>query len=374
MVHVVLYVFLLYFLLMILLLEGWRKAIRQTSRQRVGEESTPFISVIIPIRNEQENIVNLLNGIDRQNYPSEKFEVIMVNDHSEDNTQDVVEKWRAQNSRANFRFINLTTPVTGKKAAITEGVKSAVGDIIVTTDADAAVGTGWLIATAALFQPSVKMVCGAVRILPGKSFFGEGQAMEFASLIGTGAATLALGIPTMCNGANLAFRKSAFEEVGGYAGNAHIPSGDDEFLLRKIIQRYPKGVDFNRNTESVVSVEALTSLQEFFMQRVRWAGKWRAHGARASAFLAVFIFLFYVFVLSVLPLTVLGVLSVGDAGLLLGGKLIIEGVFLFEVSKFLSVRFNGLSFLTLQFVYPLYVVFFALAASFLTVSWKGRKI
>jgi poly-beta-1,6-N-acetyl-D-glucosamine synthase len=374
MVQVVLFVFLLYFLLMILLLEGWRKAIRQTSPQPLGDESKPFISVIIPIRNEQENIVNLLNGIVRQNYPSEKFEVIMVNDHSEDSTREVVETWLAKHSLPNFRFICLPATLAGKKAALAEGIKTAKGEIIVTTDADVSVGDGWLKATAALFHPSIQMVCGAVRILPGKSFFGEGQAIEFASLIGTGAATLALGIPTMCNGANLAFRKNVFEEVGGYTGNEHIPSGDDEFLLKKVIKRYPKGVDFNRNAESVVSVKALASPHEFFMQRVRWAGKWRAHGAVTSAFLAGFVFLFYVTMLLVLPLTLLGILPATDAGLLLGGKIIIEALFLFEVMKFLSVRFNGLWFFVLQWVYPLYVIFFGLAASFLTVSWKGRKI
>ncbi len=370
--QVILIIFLFYLILMFLLAFGWQKTLHHS--RPVKREYLPGISVIIPVRNEQANIISLLQQIRAQDYPPEKLDVWVVNDHSEDATAERVQAWLAQYPSTNFRLITLPESLSGKKAALTEGIARATGELIVTTDADGSVGQSWLHAMADSFQPHVQMVCGAVRIAPGNNFFQALQATEFAALMGTGAATLAFGIPTMCNGANLAFRKQSFEEVDGYAGNHHIPSGDDEFLLRKIIHRYPKGVVFNANVESVVTTRGVSSLRDFFNQRVRWAGKWRAHGIGASSWLAAWIFLFHLTVLAVVTLTFMGLLPAMDAGLLLGARLIAEASFLHRVQKFLAIRFRVTSFFVLQIVYPLYVVFFALAANLLATEWKGRKI
>ena len=144
------------------------------------------------------------------------------------------------------------------------------------------------------------MVFGGVK-LEGSSFFSALQSHEFLSLIGTGAATLWYGLPSMCNGANLAFRKAIFFEVGGYANNLHIPSGDDEFLMRKIFQLFPEGIQFVSDSDAVVSTPASLALKEFVHQRVRWAGKWKHNVSSWNAVVAIFIFCFQ---LSVLMLSI----------------------------------------------------------------------
>lgn len=373
MVSVILIVFLAYYVLMIVLLEGWRR-IPYSESSGKNPESLPFISILIPVRNEALNISVILASVTAQNYPQEKFEVILVDDHSEDNTVESITAWNETNLSRCIRVIRLQGTQSGKKSALTAGIQHAKGEIIVTTDADCSMHSNWLTSLAGFFQQDVHMVCGPVNLLSDKTFFSALQQMEFDALIGTGAATLSLGKPTMCNGANLAYRKKTFEEVDGFTGNNHIASGDDEFLLREIVNRYPGGVQFAKNPECIVYTKGAHSIMELINQRVRWAGKWRSHGLSLSAGIALFIFLFHCSVLALIPLVWLGLLTLQDVGLLLGGKMLVEGIFITRILKFFNNKFSLVSFFALQIVYPLYVIFFGLTANFLGARWKGRKI
>ena len=178
----------------------------------------------------------------------------------------------------------------------------------------------------------------------------------------------------MCNGANLAFRKPVFEEVSGYQGSEHIASGDDEFFLRKVASHHPQGIRFNNQSVGVVETNASKSITDFFSQRIRWAGKWKAHGVGFSSALAFFIFIFHTLTILLPVLAGLQFLSWTVALSLLIGKLLLEAVFLFPILRFCTRRFYPLIFLLLQFIYPFYVVCFGLAANFLRTEWKGRKI
>jgi len=362
-----------YYVLMMVLLEGWRKAVRQPANKKSSVKH-PIISVLIAARNEEVNIRNILIDLSGQFYPPDCFEVLIINDHSSDNTIDRIYRWLGSNSFTNFRLFSLKDSLSGKKAAITEGVSQAKGEIIVTTDADCRVPPGWLCSIATGFEDTTQLISGPVIFKPTDSIFNTLQVMEFASLVGMGASTLALNIPTICNGANLAYRKEVFCSVGGFEGNEHIPSGDDEFLLKKVAKKYPEGVKFNANDEAIVMAKANSSFQEFVNQRLRWAGKWRGHGIGVSSILAIFIFLLYGAVLMLFPLAILNLVTFGDFALLLGAKLLVDMLFITRVQKFLGIPFSITSFILLQFVYPLYVIFFGLTANFLRPDWKGRKI
>jgi len=359
-------IFLAYAILVLLLLKGWNRAILPAAVS--GQQ--PFISVIVPVRNEENYIGVLLGDVSNQNYPDDKFEVIIVDDHSEDKTLVKIEEVLRQQPFKNISILKIGGK--GKKFAITKGVAVARGEIIVTTDGDCRVNSSWLQGIANLFSKDVHCVFGAVRIEYTQNLWLRMQAIEFASLIGTGAATWALGFPTMCNGANLAYRKRIFEEVGGYAGNNHIASGDDEFLLRKISARYPKGVFFNANRESIVTTHPQYRLASFNTQRIRWAGKWRKHDHAGSALLAVIIFLFHVSVVMLPAWALLGMVSWVAVLVLLVSKAMVEGIFLHAVAQWCGIRWSWRAFFLLQLFYSWYVVLIGLAANFLKVSWKGR--
>jgi cellulose synthase/poly-beta-1,6-N-acetylglucosamine synthase-like glycosyltransferase len=307
-----------------------------------------------------------------QNYPKENFEILLLNDHSEDGSMAVAEETLKLSAFSKCTFIH--PALAGKKAAITEGVKHAMGKIIVTIDADCRVGPEWLASIDRNFShDAVKMVFGAVKIEPTKTIFQSMQAIEFASLIGTGAATMAYGIPTMSNGANLAFRKLAFEEVDGYEGNLEIASGDDEFLMRKIAAKYQDGIRFNNDQQGIVVTNPQSSVGDFFYQRIRWAGKWSAHTDVKTKLLAVFIFIFHAAIL-VTPVIATFNDNVWVAvGFILLVKAYLEYRFLRIVNFWLNVSWSWPAFILLQATYSFYAVSVGIATLFVKPVWKGRK-
>lgn len=334
-------------------------------QKRIGQNLTVMISVVIPVRNEEKSIPNLITKLQAQNYPL--FEVIIVDDNSNDGTNKV--------AKADARFKIINSSGQGKKAALATGIAEAGGKIIVTTDADCSVTIGWLKAIADSFcNDTLKLAFGGVRIQESNSFFSHCQVIEFTGLIGSGAATLMLGFPSMCNGANLAFRKEIYEEVGGYADNLHIPSGDDEFLLRKVYKKYPGGVAFINSLDSVVSTTPQLSLSDFLNQRIRWAGKWRYHNTFFSKLLALVIFIFQLTSILTVIYGLVGMLSLRATLVLWGIKFVIEYIYLKKVSLFLGSSWRWLPFMLLQIVYPFYVVCIGLISNFMPFVWKGRRL
>lgn len=361
-------IFLSYLIAVFGLITGWIKAMAQPIAGVVKEK---FISVIIPFRNEHLTIGRLIQDLHQQEYPRDKLEVILINDHSEDNSMDVVN----ENLRGSIQAKLINSTGHGKKAALTNGIQHATGTIIVTTDADCRVKPGWIRSVNNSFSNEfVKMTFGAVRIEANRSLFSNMQALEFLSLIGSGISTAAFGFPTLCNGANLAFTKDAFTETGGYDGNEHIASGDDEFLMRKVEAMYANGIRFNNNPENVVTTYPQITISNFLSQRIRWAGKWRHHDGTNSKLLAVYVFLFHLSVIMLPFFVLMGDISVYVMLGLMLAKALVEFFFLWQVSTTLRVPWHGLSFLLLQLVYPVYAVGVAVVALVKKTSWKGRAL
>ncbi|MBK5277418.1 MAG: glycosyltransferase [Bacteroidia bacterium] len=362
-------VFTLYFLFLLSVIYGWNLMLNQ--KQQKISQRTFSISVLVPFRNEEKRIPVLIESLKKLDYPYEKFEVIFIDDHSTDDSLKVVNKLIA--GVVNFRVINSKTK--GKKNAITEAINISSSEVIATSDADCQVPHIWLDAINAQFQnPSVKLVAGAVRIEQTVSFFSRLQAMEFSSLMGTAAATIALGFPSMCSGANLAYHRASFVEVGGFIGNTHIASGDDEFLMRKIERRFgARSIQFLNHSNSIIATTPLNSIKEFLTQRMRWAGKWQHNSSIVIKALALFIVVFQVSYFSLLVASILIPINY----LLITGitlKILLEGFFILRISKFLQQRFSTISFCMLQLIYPVYVITIGILANLLRVSWKGRAI
>jgi biofilm PGA synthesis N-glycosyltransferase PgaC len=362
---VVLIIFGFYFISLLALLYGWEKALARPARTSTVYQS---ITVIVPMRNEERNVAQIIRSISHQNYPTDKRQVIFVNDHSTDNTAAIF----STNAPENFLLINLPESDSGKKIAITRGVELATGSIVVITDADCQHNPSWLQSISNQFEvPEIQMVVGPVAI-QSNSFFSTLQAIEFSSLIGSGAALLQWGVPAMANGANMAFKREAFLKVNGYQDNEHIASGDDEFLLRKIHRAYPTGVRFNNDPTSAVRTEAQPSLRAFFQQRLRWASKWKHNTNWLSRVVAVAVFLFQVACVGL----VIAVMICPNRPLqiMMFAKIAVDGIFLWRVSVFLKSKFSFLPFLLLEFVYPIYVIIIALLSQVFPYSWKGRKL
>ena len=353
-----------YFLFLMTLLYGWEKILGAPQSQ---SENSQSISVIVPFRNESSNLKSLIHSLSMLRYPKDKLEVILVNDHSTDNSVKILNSYPG-----NFKTIDLGIDESGKKAALTKGIEAATSEVIITTDADCQHNPDWLNSVNSLFNDAkVSMVLGGVAMSDSQSFFSRSQAIEFASLIGSGASLLYWGIPAMANGANLAFRRNAFFEVKGYEGNEGVASGDDVYLLQKIFFRYPDGVVFNNDPNSVVSTIPQPSLASFFQQRFRWAGKWKYQNNSSVKWAAVSVFFFQMAFLgsfSYYLITHNRLILI-----LLFSKAVLESIFLSRVCEFLNVRLKLLPFAFLQIIYPLYVVITAIGSIQLPFEWKGRK-
>ena len=349
---------------MLVLIIGWIKVTR--AQDASSEES--FVSIIVAARNEEKTISSLIDSLAQQNYPKDKFEIILVDDHSTDKTAEIISK--IINQYPALKLIKISASHIGKKKAITEGVEAAQGEIILTTDADCVSSTGWIKGMIESFKEKTQLVIGAVKIKSDQTFFSRLQALEFSSVLGSGMAMMGWRRAVMCNGASLAFRKSAFLEVQGYEGNFEIPSGDDEFLMRKIDEKYPKAITVASRKDCVVETAPLNSLIDFIQQRLRWAGKWRANNSIFARLLAAFILLVQISWLILIVATI--VFPFEKLLLLILLKILLEFSFLFLVSNYLKQRVSILAFIALQIIYSVYVICIGIASQVGSYTWKGR--
>jgi len=335
-----------------------------------------FITVIIPIRNEEENIKALLQDLLTQTYTHGLMEVLVIDDDSEDNTSALVMDF-AQVASFPVKCLPLEqhTKNSGKKAAVQVGVAQAAGELLVFTDGDCRVQPNWLRHIEYLYrQKQAKFISGLVCFSAPATFFEKMQLVEFAALIGVGAGSMALKQPNMCNGANIAYPKHIFKEVNGFAGNEHIPSGDDEFLMHKVFQLYPELVLVLKSPETVVYTGAKKQVSDFFAQRVRWASKWPAYQKAKVKLLAVLVFGVNFSILLYFGLLVLGLVTGLSFVFILGTKCLVDLIFLKPILSYFQKQRYWLYVIPLQLVYIPYVVLTALAGLKGAYKWKGRTI
>ncbi|HET9745445.1 MAG TPA: glycosyltransferase, partial [Chitinophagaceae bacterium] len=282
------------------------------------------ISVIIAARNEEENIGKLLQSIGSQTYPKELLEVIVVDDHSSDNTAGIAGSFPfVKLIRLQYDNIN-----SYKKKAIETGIAAASGDLVVVTDADCIVPPGWLKTLAACKETTRAVFIAAPVVIENKPTLLETfQALDFMVLQGITAASVQKRIHNMCNGANLAYERKAFFEVNGFAGIDHIASGDDMLLMQKISHHFPGHISYLLSKEAIVATNPAKTWKEFFNQRIRWASKATDYND-IKIFSALF--LVYFFNCALLALLVVGFWNpfswIAFLGILIG-KIVIELIF-----------------------------------------------
>jgi cellulose synthase/poly-beta-1,6-N-acetylglucosamine synthase-like glycosyltransferase len=264
-----------------------------------------------------------------------------------------------------------------KKRAITEAVAVASGKLIVTTDADCRMGDKWLSTLAEyyeLYHP--KMLLAPVTFADEKSVFEKLQTLEFIGYIGVSAAAVAMKNPLMCNGANLAYERDAFNAVGGYKHNDTIVSGDDVFLMLKIKKMFPEAIHFLKSREAIVQTFAQKSVNDFFQQRKRWLSKrpgYKDFSVIATALLV------YAFNLFVLLGFILSIFASGNSFMILFGLLFLlkcfsDFVFLYPVTKFFGRRELLWWFLPEQVLVIVYVTLMGIIGSNGKFKWKDREL
>jgi cellulose synthase/poly-beta-1,6-N-acetylglucosamine synthase-like glycosyltransferase len=338
-----------------------------------GQSSTQF-TVIIPARNEAANIKACVDSILAQDYPKDAFEIIVIDDFSEDDTAFIVTALSQQYSQV--RLIQLADhckdgeTLAYKKKAIEIAVAEAKGDWILTTDADCIVPKKWLLLYNAYIQEHQPcFVAAPVMFIKTAGILNQFQVLDFLALQGITAAAVGAGKHSMSNGANLGFEKTAFIAVGGYQGVDHIASGDDMFLMHKMKQTLHKPVGYLFHPDAIVLTAAMDTWKSFIMQRIRWASKARYYDDRS---ITMVLTLVYFFNLSFVLLAFMG--SWSTLLIALAFKTFFELFFLDPVVKFFRLQPELKYFVFYQPIHIVYNIAAGLFGQLKTYSWKGRKV
>jgi cellulose synthase/poly-beta-1,6-N-acetylglucosamine synthase-like glycosyltransferase len=355
-------VFLIYLLFIGQLIYGFNR-MKSFSKK----EFTPKTSftIIVPYRNEKENLPNLLHSISLLNYPEELMEVILVDDDSE-------EVFSVQHSVFSLKVIkNLRKSNSPKKDAIETAIQIAKNDWIITTDADCLVQKNWLTIYDKYIQENeVEMIACGVCYIPKNGFLFAFQNLDFLSLQGATIGSFGINQPFMCNGANFAYSKQFFKELNGFQGNETIASGDDVFLLQKAISVAPEKVGFLLAKESIVATKPVAIWSELFQQRVRWASKSTGYSSIYGKLLALVVFGGNLAWIVSFLLWLIGFLDQNIFMLFVALKFLIDFILLYKTANFFESKLQYV--LASSLLYPFFSVSVAVYSLFGKYSWKGR--
>lgn len=364
---------LLYATLMLLYRKGWQE---QTLFNSNDAQPQTHISIIIPARNEEGNIGKCIDAILAQEYPASLYEVIVIDDHSTDNTVEVVRKYK----QANIRCMQLAGHVTDatiayKKKALSLGIAAAKGELMITTDADCIAGKQWLSNIAALYERDKPvMIIAPVDFTNNGNLVQLLQSLDFMSMQGITAASHKLGLGNMSNGANLAFTKVAYQAVDGYNGIDHLASGDDYLLMMKMRYAYPTRISYLKSEAAIVRTAPQPDWGSFLQQRIRWASKSGKYDDKKLTTVLMLVYLYNVLLL------VIGIAGIFNTQCLLLFvimlllKIEVEIFYLLPVARFFNKRKELLYFPLLQPLHILYIVAAGMLGFVGVYKWKGRKL
>ena len=310
-----------------------------------------FVSVVAACRNEEKNLPSLLSCLEAQDYNPDLFEVIIIDDNSSDTT------WQTASCFTGIKNLKIIkNKGSGKKKAIKTGVKECSGELVVTTDADCRPGKEWLSTIASFYSENKPaLIIGPVGMKGSGGFLQRFQELEFLSLQGVTAGTASAGNPVMCNGANLAFTKEAFDKHSGVLHQEKV-SGDDVFLLHGI--KEGKGrIMWLESHEAIVTTGAMDNLKSFFRQRARWISKTGSYSDSYTLVLAIVTFV----TILLLPVLLIAGLIKPVLLLVFMAALILKSVPDYLILRNTAARYGKRSlmkwFVPSQIFYILYVLF-----------------
>lgn len=361
-------ILILYILSISLLIYGFAQ-IKKYQKSNLKPQTS--FTIIVPFRNEKENLPNLLDCISKLHYPIDLFEVILVDDNSN-------EKFQFQNCGVNSKFHiscvdNIRVSNSPKKDAITTAMQHVRTNWVITTDADCFVPENWLLTFDNYIQENnVSMLAGAVSYLSENSFLDHFQQLDLTSLQGATIGSFGIKKAFMGNGANFAYTKSLFEKLNGFEGNDKIASGDDVFLLQKAANLFPNEVHYLKAKEAIVITKPTENWESLFHQRVRWAAKTSSYQSNFGKYLGFVVFFGNLSFVIGFFFSVSRILPYQFFILFAFSKFIIDYILLYKTNQFLTktrLRYIILSSL----FYPLFSTSVALYSLFGSYEWKGRR-
>jgi cellulose synthase/poly-beta-1,6-N-acetylglucosamine synthase-like glycosyltransferase len=360
-----------YLLLVLYLIKGWRNL--KQPRINTGNFTTK-VTVLIAARNEAESIHYTIEDILAQDYPKHLTEIIIVDDHSTDDTAAIISSYADRG--VTLLQLNESKPLNSyKKKAIAKAIGISTGELMVATDADCRMGTKWLSSIVGYYEAEQPvMISSPVTFFEEKSLFERMQSLEFYFLIGVGGAFIGHNRASTCNGANFAYRKDVFYEVGGFSGIDELASGDDELLLQKVAERFPGQIRFLNHHDAIVYTHAKSNLKEFLQQRRRWASKSTKYKDKKVIAVSVFTWLFSMTILANFLLSFYDVYFFKLFLIQFGLKCLVEVVYLYFICQFFKRTKLLQLFVLVTSLHILYLAYLGIMSNARKYYWKGRMV
>jgi cellulose synthase/poly-beta-1,6-N-acetylglucosamine synthase-like glycosyltransferase len=323
-------------------------------------------SIIVPFRNEPDNLPLLLESLSQLNYPAALYQVILVDDESK-------EKFQVSNFKFQVRIIdNIRRTNSPKKDAIVSAMNVVNTDWLITTDADCVVNTNWLLTIDNYIQNhEVSMIAGAVTYDCSNLFLHQFQQLDLASLQGATIGSFGIGKGFMCNGANLAYTKTLFQDLNGFNGNDTIASGDDVFLLQKAVAQFPGKVHYLKSKNNIVTTKPLNDWKSLFYQRVRWASKTTSYQSGFGKLLGLVVLMGNLCWILAVGFWIFGLTPVENVIVLSLLKFSVDAVLIITTNTFLGQKTSY--YILSSLLYPFFSVCVAFYSLFGNYEWKGRQ-
>jgi len=366
----VVFFYLLYLAVILTITRGWFR-LKPVKITMMGLH----VSVIISARNEAKNIIQCLSSIARQSYPKELFEVMVIDDASEDDTPGLISEFAIANPQLNLKLLKLKKH-SGKKAALSLALAQASGEFALTTDADCTFGSDWISAMVDTFvEKDAVFVAGPVDFKSGSLFADLFPGLEYMSLIASGAGAIGAGFPIMCNGANMGFSIKHYNQLPENAFRNQVASGEDVFLMQAFKNRFGSSrITFARNSEAMVFTNPPENIKNFLSQRLRWTSKSIAYRDLSTIIAAISVLMINLIISILMIATIVNCNFWAPTLTMIGLKTITDLPLLAAYALFSGKSKRIAAIFPAEPLVALITTFTGFAGHFVNVNWKGIKI
>lgn len=346
---------------------GWLRTRKYTPDQK---KAATRVSILIPCRNEKENIPALQALLDNQDYPEELLEIVWIDDHSGDGSDSLLEDLIL--THTNVLLVKLVEKDSGKKAALAAGIAMATGELILLTDADSRPGTRWVQTMAKFFQDTgTDLILGPVVLESSGGLFSRIQKLEYMSLVASSVGAAGIGCPVMAQGPDIAVRATDYRTIVNDLDN-RFASGDDVFLLQAMKKMKDKKIGYVLNPDAIVQSKAAKSVSAFLIQRGRWASKAKGYQDPFLILTTLLVFIANLEILAALVFAGFGVVPFSFVLILIGIKTIADLPLLLAGMIFFRSAHLLLWLIPVQFFYPIYITVTGILSQIAPVRWRGR--
>ncbi len=334
-------------------------------------DTLPTVSIIVAARNEEAFLGRCLDSLFGLDYPRERLQIRVVDDHSTDRTREIAED-RAAGKAIDCKVCSAPSCPAGigpKKHALSHGIAQSSGEILLFTDADCVVAPGWVRALVKCYDEQTGAVASAVLPAWQHGLSPLFYRMERLLVSYTSAAAIGLGFPASVNGGSFSYRRAIYTELGGIA-KMQVASGDDDLMAQAIARRGWK-VRFASGRDSVVEDRRPPRLGRQIQASIRHQSTFRYYPLRWRVFYALTIvcsLLLFALLISSLWLPQVMLMACVAVGI----RVFLEGMTLRVYSQRLRYPVSFRDFLAAELCLPFYILIRPLLALFPAFKWHDR--